>query len=602
MRAFSQNSKKKLLGFAAGAGVVALAIGGASGLSALADPTDVSEGQGKFLDGEVAGVDLDTLVSLANALAENPSGVAAADVPLTATALNAVTVSLPAIDLLGDNGILQLGAVEQFAQADANGDAFAGSGAVSDSSGAIAIDDAPGEGVANASLDASGLLAELDLDEVASALRFEIGALASRAEEVGGVVDSEYLINGLTLDLESAVVEDLYGSLSDAIAGLDTSDLTDALNDLDLADLGITLGPLASVDVTAGIGVTLPSLSDLLTTGVIENATGSVGVDLASGLIEVDIEQLLIDQGLDINNLPANTPLLSGDVLDDLTAAVLSSVTSIVQGVLNQVVGGIGLTGTVSLAVSILAVPLATVDLDVSGTLAAPVVTADAGGVVGDVLTDLLEALGIADLATLETTLETLIGLVGSGAVVDTLESTVQGLLATLDIATLLDPVLDVLSQVVGLTANVQPTAPPINAATGDLPGGSFTVRALQIQLLGVVGATPLAVVDLASSTVRGTIAAVDVDTDADADADVDAPDTEADADADVDVDVDAPDADVDADADADADADTETDADAGGPLAYTGSDGGLWLGGLGILALLTGAGLYLMRRRTQQS
>jgi LPXTG-motif cell wall-anchored protein len=601
MRAVSSAFKKKALGFIAGAGVVALAVTGASGLGALADPTDDSEAQGKFLDGSVAGIDLDTLIALQNALAETPSGVAAADVPLGIDVLNGtVALSLPAINLLGENALLQLGAVEQVAQADANGDAFAGSGAVSDSSGAIAIDDEPGDDVANASLDVTDLLGEFDLDEVASALRFEIGALASRAQEVGDVVDSEYLISGLTLDLESALVEDLYGDLDGAISGIDTSVLTEALNDLDLVDLGIDLGPLISVDVAANIGVSLPSLSDLLTTGVIENATGSVGIDLASGLIQVDIEQLLIDQDLDINDLAPNTPLLSGAVLDGLTTAVLSTVTGIVQTVLSQVVGGIGLTGAVTLDVTGLVIPLAEVDLGVSGTLAAPVVDADAGGLVGDLLTELLGALGIDSLDVLEDTLEGLIGLVFNGAIVDALETTVTGLLATLNLGEVLEPVLGVLSQIVGLTANVQPTALTV-PQPGDLGAGSFTVRALQISLLPLAGATPLAVVDLASSTVRGTVAAADADTDTDTDVDTDGEDTDAEADADADADVDAPDTDVDADADTDADA-ADTDTDAGGPLAHTGSDGGLWLGGLGILALLTGAGLTLLRRRTVES
>lgn len=590
MRAVSMTAKKKIFGFVAGVSVVALAVTGANGLAAIAAPLDVSEGQGKFLDGSVGNIDLDTLITLANAYAETPSGNPSEDVPLDVTALNSVNVALGAVNLLGNNGILQLGAVEQFAQADPNGDAYAGSGAVSDSSGAIAIDDAPGEDLADASLNATPLLTGLGLGAVIDELSLEIGALASRAEEVQTVVDSEYLIAGLDLEAHSDAVEGIYDTLDGLLAALDVSDLTAALNEIIAADLGLTLGPLASIGLTSNVGVVLPTLGDLLPSGPIANSTGSVSIDLENGTVNVDFEQLLADEGLDINNLAPNTELIDGAVLTALTTALTSAVTEIVQSALDGVVDNIELNGSLTLDISVAALPIASLALDVSGPLSAPQVDIDTSGLLPGVLATVLTALGLPGVDDLATIVENLLAGVFSGSVVDTLETTVQDLIGVLDIDNLLGGLANALSTVLQLTANVQPTSAPISAPTGDLPGGSFTVRALQITLLpGVLAGIPsLAQVQLASSTVRGTIAAVDADDQAGSDG-VDGPDT------------DGPDTEADTDVDADVDS---TDADSGdGSLASTGSTfDGIWLAGLGVLALLAGAAMYLTRRRSMES
>src|SRR5690606_18875110 len=111
--------------------------------------------------------------------------------------------------------------------------------------------------------------------------------------------------------------------------------------------------------------------------------------------------------------------------------------------------------------------------------------------------------------------LDIVLGLTGGllNLLLEDLADEVEGTLVGVVDAVLkpLEPVLDgVLSQIVRITINEQPTAAPINATGGDLGPGSFTVRALAVDLLPVLG--PAAVeLDLASASVRTTQAEAEV-------------------------------------------------------------------------------------------
>lgn len=102
--------------------------------AAQAAPDDVSEGLGKFLGGQAAGVDLDSIAEAEGAYAESPSGVNPVDAnPLSAEVLNSVGVNLnDSLQLLGPNWVISLGAVNQYGQAEDSGYAAAASGAVND--------------------------------------------------------------------------------------------------------------------------------------------------------------------------------------------------------------------------------------------------------------------------------------------------------------------------------------------------------------------------------------------------------------------------------------------------------------------------------------
>lgn len=554
-------ARKRLMSALAGVGVVSLAVAGAGAFAANADPSDVAESQGRFLQGSALGVDLDEIVEILYAEAGNPSLPVSSNVGLTAEALNALVIDLGTINLLGDNGLITLGAVEQRADATADGDAFAGSGAVTDE-GAIAIDETPDAGFASASITLDSLLDDAGGEDLISELALEIGALAATAAQVDGATPtSEYMIADLGFALETSVVSELSGALTDVLGGLETS--IETL--LSGAAVGIDLGPLAQV--TGSVGVTLPTLSSLITTPI---TVDGVTIDLDGGTVTVDLVALLASEGIDINSLPANTNLTT--YLPEIIEALVDTVDAVVAQFITSLTGAIGnsaLTGTLEIA---LLAGTADIDLSVGGTLLAPdvEVTASAGGIILDTLLALVG--GTLDTAEL--------------LVEGVLDAAADGLIATLattlDAATggivtaaqpLIEDVLDIVAEIVSLTVNVQPTAA---GGQGDLGGTSFTVRALSIGILPTVGATTLATVDLASATVRGTGLAVDVDADTVTDSD----------------------SDTDGDADVDTDGDAASDGGGGG-LANTGFDG-TWLTGLALLLLLTGAGALLARKVAQ--
>src|SRR5690606_38031403 len=127
--------------------------------------------------------------------------------------LNAIPVSLGPVNLLGSNPILTLGAVGQYAQANADGSAVAAAGAVTDS-GAIAVGGA-GVPLANAALNLSGLLGSGDTGLI-SELGLNIESIAARAVQAagaGGAQTGTYGIADISLDLRSPAVAQILGGL-----------------------------------------------------------------------------------------------------------------------------------------------------------------------------------------------------------------------------------------------------------------------------------------------------------------------------------------------------------------------------------------------------
>src|SRR5690606_16491850 len=153
------------------------------------------------------------LAEIQGALAENPSGNhPEVTHPLAAEVLNALTVDLgEGIQLFGPNGVIELGAVNQYAGAQDSGDALAASGAVNDQ-GAIGVggsEDFP----ADASVDLAALLPE-GSEGLITDLSLELGALSSSIQQVdGGEPVSDYQVAGATLNLNSPAVGDVYTAL-----------------------------------------------------------------------------------------------------------------------------------------------------------------------------------------------------------------------------------------------------------------------------------------------------------------------------------------------------------------------------------------------------
>ncbi|NWN87817.1 MAG: choice-of-anchor G family protein [Micrococcaceae bacterium] len=480
---------------------VGLTVGGAA--PAAAAPDDDSEALGKFLGGQALGVNLDDLAEVQGALAENPSGEnPLVTNPLGVEVLNALNIDLgDGLQLLGENGVIQLGAVNQYAEAQDSGDAYAASGAVTDQ-GAIAVggsDSYPSD----ASLNLDALL-PAGTEGLVSDLSLELGALSSNIEQLeGGEAVSDYQVAGATLNLESPAVGDIYTSLLNTVDGLQgTLDglggtLENALSQ------GLDLGGLAnlSTDVT----FSPPNLSALLPDDVIGESSG-VTVDLTTGAVNVDLETLLAsDDSLpNLNEMPANSELLSGEVLAAITDGITQAVTDVVTEIVTNLQDTIGATQLGLDAEVNLISGLAGIDISVNADLQS-ILDGESEGALSVQLTGLtgllqplLNLLGLGEGSELGDVVFNLLGttLGGTLDVLTDLESVVDDITGPLA-TEVVGPVLGVVNQVVAVTVNAQPEE-------GDLGPGTSTVRALQVTLLP---ATELAQVNIASSTVRGTVA-----------------------------------------------------------------------------------------------
>src|SRR6266496_762011 len=99
--------------------------------TASAAPTPVSQATGRFLSGSIGGTDLDKLVAVKGESAANDGGAAVTNQhSLNATLLNQQLVNLPNGIQLPGGGVIRVGGVNQYAQANNSGSAHAAAGAV----------------------------------------------------------------------------------------------------------------------------------------------------------------------------------------------------------------------------------------------------------------------------------------------------------------------------------------------------------------------------------------------------------------------------------------------------------------------------------------
>ncbi|NKF33069.1 choice-of-anchor G family protein, partial [Pseudomonas sp. BGM005] len=78
-----------------------------------------------------------------------------------------------------------------------------------------------------------------------------------------------------------------------------------------------------------GLDTVGQTVADQVLNEPLENPTGSVLVDLETGTISADLAQILVEtgQGADLNNLPANTPVLSAQTIAAIQQGVTSALT-----------------------------------------------------------------------------------------------------------------------------------------------------------------------------------------------------------------------------------------------------------------------------------
>ena len=467
---------------------------------ANAAPDDNSEALGKFLGGEALGINLDDIAEVNGALAENPSGEnPLVTNPLGAEVLNALNVDLgDGIQLLGENGVIQLGAVNQYAEAQNNGDAFAASGAVSDQ-GAIGVggsSDYP----SNAQINMAELLPD-GTEGLITDLSLELGALSSSIEQSDGEPVTDYEIAGATLNLASPAVGGIYTDLLETVD--DLQETLDGLSGTISNGLSANLDLGGLANLSTDVNFAPPNLSELLPDEVVGESSG-VTVDLTTGQVTVDLEALLAaDADLpNLNEMGPNSELLSGEIIaavaDGITQAVTDVVTEIVGNVQNTIgATELGLTANVNLVGGLAGIQVslnADIQDILDGESEGSLSVTTSGAI--SLLNPLLNLLGLGEASQLGDTVFNLVGgvLGDSLDVLTDLESVVDGITGPLA-TEVVGPVLDVVNNVISVTVNEQPEE-------GDLGTGSSTVRAAQVTLLP---AGPLAQVNLASSTVRGS-------------------------------------------------------------------------------------------------
>ncbi len=390
-----------------GAVLTTLALGAGFALAspavASAEESAESYAEGQFLSGVLLGIDLDDIAEIQSAEARNDGTqpTQTSKDPLNATVLNTVTVAAepaPQIDL---GGVLQLGPISQYAQANSDGTSLGASGAVSDD-GAIGVGADSSAPPTSATLDLSALLG----DEFASTLldlKLELEAIAAQAQGDLEAASGDYALAGAKLQFSSPAIANLTKKVDSALVVVQNEldrlvasngPLVVELNQL-LQSLDPTLnllGANANVRISIDTGDLTSIVHRILTD---QFGDSGVAFNLETGLVTVDLEALL---GGSLNDLPVGTELLTDVVIDQILTGITTTVATIADQVVDIVEDALH-DATVSihadLSLNVAQAPL--VD-EVCKTLSEDILEP----VLGDApLTAVLEALGLGKVGSL---------------------------------------------------------------------------------------------------------------------------------------------------------------------------------------------------------
>jgi len=240
-------------------GVIVLSLVPAAGASTIA----TTNSKARFLSGSLplAGTSLDSVVALGGVTAASQTGHAAQTSanPLSLSALGAQLINLPGGISLPLSTFLNLGAVNQYAQANPNGTTRAASGAV-DNTGAV--DTSPSSSFpSDASVDLVGLLGAPATGILSTASLTLGGITAVGATTAGHSTPAttcsnmsapqdcrDYTIARGALDLVSPLIATLVGDLGNALDTISTA-LDSAINTGVVSSLLTTVnGLLATLD------------------------------------------------------------------------------------------------------------------------------------------------------------------------------------------------------------------------------------------------------------------------------------------------------------------------------------------------------------------
>lgn len=477
--------------------------------------------------------------------------------------LNLGTVNLPLIKdpgVPGAAGLLDagsLGLISSYAESPSATNSIASSGLLL-SDGALDLQAQNASGFEPARIDLGALLDQLLTEPLADAVLrdavIEVGALGARAEKNDGAVTSEYMVSDLDIALQSPVVvtlgdtvettvDTVVGDVVDGavgptgVLGSALSGLSSIVGAVDLTVLGTGLrldsDPAQTTVQVNGVADLANDIKTQLVTQGVSNSDDSVTVNLDTGEIAIDLAAFVIEAQndpaiTDLDQLPPNTPVLSSAVITAVANGVTEALTdagnpnslvSKVQTLLEDGIWDLGVEVRINAAaeacVTGICEALATGNIVIDGTLeefaGANGESLDATNIdpqivllgfdVGDVL-----AAVTVPLLTFVTDNITgdLLDLI-TDDVIDGLQPALITVVGTAT-STLLDPdgaLGRVLAELVQLTINDQPTN-RLTPVPGDLGAGSFTVRALTLEVLPQPGGgiTDAVGVELGSATV----------------------------------------------------------------------------------------------------
>jgi hypothetical protein len=284
----------------------------------------VSQANGRLVDVSIAGTNVtDAILALRGATAVNTdgSGDVTTDLPLNAEALaGLLQLSSGSNALFGDNGILRLGAVGQYAQARDDGSSSAFSGAVSAAPSLIGVGTVTPSNVGSPSANDTATLTVGGADQLVG-LTTHFGTLAASAQQAAdGTQTGQYVLADTSFEVDGTLVNTALGVISPAIDTL--------------------------LAVASGFGVSLPN-------------------PFAGGKVELTLDDVLAVAGVaSVNDLPPGTDLVSyiptavakkitdqvASILDAVQAradqlgfvgAPLSAALSVAKGIINPVLSGL---------------------------------------------------------------------------------------------------------------------------------------------------------------------------------------------------------------------------------------------------------------------
>ncbi|MGY2900461.1 hypothetical protein ACVKXF_003117 [Curtobacterium sp. PvP017] len=552
---------------------------GTSSFDCGTDADYTSTASSRFLGGSIAGVDLDDVATVRGVdvakTGAAPASVEPATAPELGTGGRPFTQAFGNpldVGLLGDVAGIDLtglglglpagsaGAVNQVATASGTGEAVAASGLVADSGGVLVTPSTPSGDLPDpASVTLSRALpgiadvTDVGLDVGAVGASAQLAGCDAISDEVwGGVVqrtlatnlrtaveraaadsgpaglERDYGIASLDLRVDSPLVGALVTAVDDTVVQLDAA--VDALGGKDgvlartinqsvLGVLGGLTGSLELGTIGGTVEITGPDLADAvapLLAEPVQDAGGTLSLDLSKGSVRVDLAHLLGDDAHGLNDLPPNHEVVLdavtlgaladrlGQVVDAWAAKITTALTTALGSLHVRIALAADLSAPLALGIR---VKIATLSIGVDTGVAAlmsgqtklsvgvALLGLDLGGLLGVVTglaTSLVNPLTQAVVGTLTTRLFALVGTLGT-----TLTTTIGG-----PVVRALGTVLARLPGVLALRVNVQQdldaAAPPAGRATT----GRYTQTALRLSIADALVPGGLARIDLASAVV----------------------------------------------------------------------------------------------------